>query len=121
MNTPFKLCALSSLIAATLSTSALAQQAPKAEQDDMERIVVTATGFEQKVPDAPASISVITAEDIQGQSYTTLLDAVKYQEGVDVGTTRDKTGQGSVSMRGLTGEYTLLLIDGKRQKMLLEF
>ncbi|WP_404395697.1 TonB-dependent receptor domain-containing protein [Pseudoalteromonas phenolica] len=115
MNTLFKLCALSSLIAATLSTSALAQQAPKAPQDDMERIVVTATGFEQKVPDAPASISVITAEDLQGQSYTTLLDAVKYQEGVDVGTTRDKTGQGSVSMRGLTGEYTLLLIDGKRQ------
>ncbi|ODB34763.1 TonB-dependent receptor [Pseudoalteromonas sp. BMB] len=112
-NTPFKRGVLSALVLSALSPVAFADSVKA--QPDMERIVVTATGFEQKIPEAPASISVITAEDIQAQSYTTLLDAVKYQEGVDIGTTRDKTGQGSVSMRGLTGEYTLLLIDGKRQ------
>ncbi|GGD69352.1 TonB-dependent receptor domain-containing protein [Lacimicrobium alkaliphilum] len=81
----------------------------------LEHIVVTATGFEQKLTEAPASISVITNEDIKTRPFTSLLDAVKYQEGIDIGTTRDKTGQGSISMRGLTGEYTLILIDGRRQ------
>lgn len=80
----------------------------------MEHIVVSATGFEQKLTEAPASISVITQEDLQARSFMTLLDAVQFQEGIDIGTTRDKTGQGTVSMRGLTGEYTLLLIDGIR-------
>ncbi|MEM0515690.1 TonB-dependent receptor [Pseudoalteromonas sp. YIC-827] len=87
----------------------------KPSTQEMERIVVTATGFEQKVTDAPASISIVTNKDIKAHSFTSVLDAVQYLEGIDIGTTRDKTGQGSVSMRGLTGEYTLLLIDGKRQ------
>jgi len=81
----------------------------------IEEVVVTATGFEQKVTRAPASISVISQDDILTRPNVNLLDILKYQEGIDIGTTRDKTGQGSVSMRGLTGEYTLLLIDGKRQ------
>ena len=84
-------------------------------QLSLEEIVVTATGFEQKITDAPASISVISQEDILTRPNVNLLDILKYQEGVDIGTSRDKTGRGSVSMRGLTGEYTLLLIDGKRQ------
>lgn len=80
-----------------------------------EEIVITASGFEQKLTDAPASISVIDQTEILTRPHVNLLDMLKYQEGIDIGTTRDKTGQGSVSMRGLTGEYTLYLIDGKRQ------
>lgn len=108
--TPAKLALL---IGATLCGKALAD--PANIPDGIEHIVVTASGFEQKLTEAPASISVITQEEIRQRSFTSLLDAVKYQEGIDIGTTRDKTGQGSVSMRGLTGEYTLLLIDGRRQ------
>lgn len=108
--TPAKLALL---IGATLCGKALAD--PASIPDGIEHIVVTASGFEQKLTEAPASISVITQEEIRQRSFTSLLDAVKYQEGIDIGTTRDKTGQGSVSMRGLTGEYTLLLIDGRRQ------
>ncbi|MBV2128736.1 TonB-dependent receptor domain-containing protein [Arsukibacterium indicum] len=108
--TPTKLALV---ISATLAGAALAESAKA--PDGIEHIVVTASGFEQKLTDAPASISVITQEEIRERTFTSLLDAVKYQEGIDIGTTRDKTGQGSVSMRGLTGEYTLLLIDGRRQ------
>ena len=81
----------------------------------LDRVVVTATGFEQKITDAPASISVITAEELAQRPYITLLDAVRYLEGVDIGETRDKTGQGTVSMRGMGSDYTLLLINGRRQ------
>ena len=41
---------------ATLSTSIHANQAP---DNDMEKIVVTASGYEQLIKNAPASISVI--------------------------------------------------------------
>lgn len=85
------------------------------DQASLEKLVVTAAGFEQKLTDAPASISVITQEDLAKRPYMTLLDAVRDLEGVDVGETRDKTGQGTVSMRGMGSDYTLLLINGKRQ------
>ncbi|WP_439136231.1 TonB-dependent receptor domain-containing protein [Pseudomaricurvus sp.] len=80
-----------------------------------EEIVVSATGFEQKIPDAPASISVISQDDLLSRPHANLVEILKYQEGIDIGTARDKTGQAQVSMRGLSGDYTLLLIDGKRQ------
>lgn len=106
---PYLLCSLSAAIAlATFNVIA-------ADDQPVQEIVVTASGFEQKITDAPASISVISQEEILTRPHVNLLDMLKYQEGVDIGTSRDKTGQGSVSMRGLTGEYTLYLIDGKRQ------
>ncbi|WP_286233662.1 TonB-dependent receptor domain-containing protein [Thalassotalea sediminis] len=114
MNTKLTLTAITVALQATFNI-AYAEANASPEFGAIEKIVVTATGFEQKLTQAPASISIISAEDIKSRSFTSLLDVVKYQEGIDIGTTRDKTGQGSVSMRGLTGEYTLLLIDGKRQ------
>ncbi|MDR1975434.1 MAG: TonB-dependent receptor [Campylobacteraceae bacterium] len=77
--------------------------------------VVSAAGHEQKIVEAPASISVITAEDLEKRQYITLLDAVKDIEGVDIGETRDKGGEGTISIRGMGSDYTLLLINGRRQ------
>src|SRR5690554_2240479 len=90
--------------------------APTLAQDaTMSEVVVSAAGFEQKITDAPASISVITAEELSKKPYTSLTDAVSQLEGVDIGETSDKTGQGSISMRGMGSDYTLILVDGKRQ------
>lgn len=97
------------------STSAYAEDSELSEEDRSRTIVVTAAGFEQKITDAPASISVITAEDLAKKPYMTLLDAVRDLEGVDIGETRDKTGQGTVSLRGMGSDYTLILINGRRQ------
>ncbi|MBL8255334.1 outer membrane receptor for ferrienterochelin and colicins [Pseudoxanthomonas japonensis] len=102
---------------AITSVPAFAQVAPNGAADakDFDTVVVTAAGFEQKITDAPASISVITREDLGKRPYMTLLDAVRDIEGVDVGETRDKTGQGTISMRGMGSDYTLILVNGKRQ------
>lgn len=81
----------------------------------MDTLVVSASGLEQKVVDAPASITVVTAEELRQKPYMTLLDAVREVEGIDVGETTDKTGQGGISIRGMGADYTLVLIDGKRQ------
>lgn len=104
-------------VLALVSAPTLAQVAPNgvADATDLGTVVVTAAGFEQKITDAPASISVITREELSKRPYMTLLDAVRDLEGVDVGETRDKTGQGTISMRGMGSDYTLILVNGKRQ------
>ena len=110
---------LSASIALLLPLShAVAQEAMPdggADATDFDTIVVTAAGFEQKITDAPASISVITRDELEKRPYVTLIDAVRDLEGVDVGETSDKTGQKTISMRGMGSDYTLILIDGRRQ------
>lgn len=88
---------------------------PSEKQMRLAEVVVTAAGFEQKLIDAPASISVVSAEELKARPYITLIDAVRDLEGVDVGETADKTGQRTISMRGMGSDYTLVLVNGKRQ------
>jgi outer membrane receptor for ferrienterochelin and colicins len=99
---------------AVVSLTALTVNAQETKKT-LDKVVVSAAGFEQKITDAPASISVVTAEELAKKPYMTLLDAVRELEGVDIGESSDKSGQGSVSMRGMGGKYTLLMINGKRQ------
>ena len=82
----------------------------------IDQVVVTASGFEQKITDAPASISVIDHEELARKPYASLVDALRGVEGIDVALEApDKNGMGSISMRGMPSEYTLVLIDGRRQ------
>ncbi|MEL1263681.1 TonB-dependent receptor domain-containing protein [Pseudoxanthomonas putridarboris] len=108
---------LATAILALLSAPALAQETPNGANDTstLDTVVVTAAGFEQKITDAPASISVVTREELTKRPYITLIDAVRDLEGVDVGETSDKTGQKTISIRGMGPDYTLILIDGRRQ------
>mgnify|MGYP001544435175 CR=1 FL=1 len=100
-------------IAALIAAPAAANEGDEAPAGS--DIVVTAAGFEQKITDAPASITVVTAEELRERPYMTLIDAVRDIEGVDVGETSDKTGQRTISIRGMGSDYTLVLIDGRRQ------
>jgi len=101
------------LLAASISSiTALAQANDSVWLDNM---VISASGVEQKIVDAPASITVISQKELKSKPYMTLLDAVRDVEGVDVGETTDKTGQGGISIRGMGADYTLVLIDGRRQ------
>jgi outer membrane receptor for ferrienterochelin and colicins len=79
----------------------------------LDTVVVTASGVQQKAKDAPASMTVITREDIKKSGYTTVAEAVSHVEGVSVvgGDPNNK----DIVIRGLPGEYTLILVDGKRQ------
>ncbi|HIH9465510.1 TPA: TonB-dependent receptor domain-containing protein, partial [Klebsiella variicola subsp. variicola] len=87
--------------------------APALSQDDT--IVVTASGYEQKITNAPASISVIAQKELQQKNYTNLGEALSGVEGVDVRGGTGKTGGLDISIRGMPSNYTLILIDGIRQ------
>lgn len=78
-------------------------------------IVVTAAGYEQRIVDAPASISVIGREELQEKRFGSLAEALGDIEGVDVGQSQGKTGGLTISIRGMPSDYTLVLVDGRRQ------
>ena len=78
-------------------------------------VVVTAAGFEQNVRQAPASITVLTREALAQERFGNLTQALESVEGVDVGAASDKTGGMNISVRGMPSDYTLILIDGRRQ------
>lgn len=80
-----------------------------------QTIVVTAAGYEQRLIDAPASISVLDREDLAERRFGSLAEALVDIQGVDVGGEAGKTGGLTISIRGMPSDYTLVLIDGRRQ------
>jgi outer membrane receptor for ferrienterochelin and colicins len=98
-----------------LPMAAQGQQTGSQAGGSLNTVVVTASGFEQAVRDAPASITVISREELERKSYSSVAEALSDVEGVDVAGTRGKTGGLNVSIRGMPSDYTLILIDGRRQ------
>lgn len=104
---------LAGLISTILLNTALVS--PALAQTQLDTVVVSAAGFEQDMKEAPASITVVTREQLEKKRVSNIADALKDVEGVDVGGAVGKTGGMNISMRGMPSEYTLVLIDGRRQ------
>ncbi len=80
----------------------------------LSEVVVTASGFEQSLVDAPASITVITQEQLQGKFYRDVTDALQDVPGVSIeGGAGGKIESTSINIRGLGEQYVLFLVDGK--------
>ena len=78
--------------------------------------VYGASGFKQKVTEAPASVTIVTSEEIQKYGYRTLADILRNVRGFYVTYDRNYSYLG-VRGFGLPGEYNnsiALLIDGHR-------
>lgn len=81
------------------------------KSSNIDEVVITGSGYAQKVKDAPATISVISQADIKKRAYRDITDALQDIPGVFI------TGGGSTSdfsIRGAESGQTLVLIDGKR-------
>jgi len=113
MNKTLNQSALSFAVLAAMSS--LAQANPDnstADATQLNTIVVTATGYEQDLSKAPASITVIDREELEKREYNDITDVLRHTPGVVV------SGSGSaqtISIRGMSSNYTLFLVDGKRQ------
>jgi outer membrane receptor for ferrienterochelin and colicins len=80
------------------------------------QLVYAASKYEQKVARAPASVSIVTADEIRRHGFRTLADVLRSMRGVYISNDRNYTYLG---MRGFLrpGDYNsrvLLLIDGHR-------
>ncbi|WP_223305805.1 TonB-dependent receptor domain-containing protein [Massilia sp. NR 4-1] len=112
--TPALPAALSLSLLTLLIGNAYAAPAPEASDAAMPTVVVTASAVALNVQDAPASISVITREEIERQPVYDLGTLLRRIPGVSGGLAPNGE-QSKVKLRGLPENYTLILIDGKRQ------
>ena len=83
------------------------------EPVQLDSVVVTASGHSQHIADAPASISFVTREQLERRPFMNLEDAVRDMEGVSV--VGNNPNNEDIVIRGMPGEYTLILVDGRRQ------
>lgn len=90
---------------------AYADEALRQDISQLETIVVTASGFDEEIKRAAASIAVLSQEEINKKAYRDVTDALKDIPGVII------TGGGSssdISIRGMGSAYTVIMVDGKK-------
>jgi outer membrane receptor for ferrienterochelin and colicins len=102
---------LKGLLLALSATLAWGGLAGAKETVAADKIVVTATKTETSVADVPASVEIVTQEDIRRMEGATVTDVLKYSTGINFSSNMART---TPSIRGMNGRHTLLLIDGKR-------
>lgn len=81
-------------------------------QPTLEVMVVTASLTEKTTQTAPAFTSVLSAEDIAAKPLMGLSELLEQTVGINNLT--DASGRDQLQLRGLSGSYTLVLINGKR-------
>jgi hemoglobin/transferrin/lactoferrin receptor protein len=81
-----------------------------------ERIVVTAVASRaaEAVDATPATVSVITREDLDRDLARDIRDALRYEPGLSVENAAARFGLGNISIRGLEGNRVQMLLDGVR-------
>jgi len=118
MNFPLK----KSVAATSLALLALAAQAQSAATSaitpslSLSPITVTATRSEHRVDEVPASVSVISAEQISRQNVDTVQELLKDIESIDISQQSGVAHAIGVNMRGSGGSFvgntTQLMMDG---------
>ncbi|MBI4740703.1 MAG: TonB-dependent receptor [Betaproteobacteria bacterium] len=103
---PFKKQGLAVLVAAACNAVA-------ANEATLKDTVVTATLSEHDTRTAPASVTIITREELETRNAADLLDAVRGTPGMTF-SPRQVGGRKTIALRGLEGKHTLTLIDGRR-------
>ncbi|ANF81320.1 hypothetical protein A3K93_03325 [Acinetobacter sp. NCu2D-2] len=114
MTKPYLKSTLSFAVLAAMTATVHAQESVKNDSNTtkLETIVITAAGYEQDVAQAPASITVIDRKELDKRNYNDINDVLRNTPGVVV--TGNGASQG-ISIRGMGSNYTLFLVNGKRQ------
>jgi len=102
--------AAAGLTALSAASAAIALEDPWRDQP----LVVTANRSEQPAGTVPASVSVITRDDIERIQPPDLTELLRLQAGVDIVRTGGPGGQTSVFLRGGNSNHVLVLVDGVR-------
>ncbi len=82
------------------------------EEIRMEPMVVTATRLEESVSDVPASVTIITEEEIERKRTVTVEEVLRDVPGVYVRRAGTVGASTSIRIRGADATQTLVLVDG---------
>jgi len=101
-----------SQLAKVISVSLLSVASYSAASDEIEVIEVSVSRIQAKLNEIPASISVITHEDIERLTPNKLSDLLRYQPGISVDKSGDRHGEANINIRGIGGNRVLVVKDG---------
>ncbi|WP_251977797.1 ligand-gated channel protein [Salinicola avicenniae] len=110
LSTPIRLSSLALAVAGAAGFAA-----PGQADESLDPMVVTAAGYAQQVASAPASISVVSREQLEDHQYRDVTDALRTVPGVIVTGGGAGSSGADISIRGMPAQYTLILVDGRRQ------
>ncbi|PYI96937.1 MAG: hypothetical protein DME98_10200 [Verrucomicrobia bacterium] len=85
---------------------------PSPGEAEAQQVVVSATRFDIPLDQSPASVSVISSEDIEQKQIERVGDALREVPGLSVVQTGTAGQLTSVFIRGLRSEHTQVLLDG---------
>src|SRR6266511_4004799 len=85
---------------------------PSSGEAEVEQVVVSATRFDIPLDQSPASVSVISAEDLEQKQIERVSDALREVPGLSVVQTGTAGQLTSIFTRGLRSEHTQVLLDG---------
>ena len=109
----FVLCSLMSAASAMRAQDAVRSTSTDPQTvAESEPIVVSATRTEIPLDQSPASVSLITSEDINQKQIERVSDALREVPGLSIVQTGTPGQLTSVFMRGLRSEHTQVLLDG---------
>ncbi len=77
-------------------------------------VVVSATRVEEPVQDVAQDVTVLTAQEIKRDGFSTITGAIASVMGVQVNEYGNRGSIATASIRGATSAQVLILIDGKR-------
>ena len=86
-----------------------AQAAGELPVFDLAEVVVTATKLKEAPEKVPASVSVVTAKDIESRNYTSVSQAMGQLPGIYL----NPAAEGGISMRGFGSADILVMVDGQ--------
>ncbi len=87
------------------------------EKITIEEVVVTATRYGEKITDVPASVSLISEDDIKNSAAQNIPDLLKIEAGIHVNDITGTRRYFTVDLRGFgetSPSNTLVLVDGRR-------
>ncbi|GHF88346.1 TonB-dependent receptor domain-containing protein [Thalassotalea marina] len=120
--TGFKLSPLALLIGLGLQLPASAQEAQqqKAEEETIERVMVTGSRIKRTEMEGVVNVQSITSDDMIKSGFSSVYDALSNLPAAngailgEVETGSYTPGAKELNLRGLGPEYTLILVNGKR-------
>ncbi|MDE0094521.1 MAG: TonB-dependent receptor [Gammaproteobacteria bacterium] len=83
-------------------------------EEQIETITVVATRTEHDLNKVPATVSVISAEQIERELSSNIADLIRYEPGVSVSGTGSRWGLAGFTIRGIGGNRVLTVVDGVR-------
>lgn len=121
-----KLAAVAAASTAVLMATAARADDVKPEVDavEVDKVTVTATRSEKALSKAPASVTVISGQEIEDGLIKDIKDLVRDEPGVSVrsaparftaaGASTGRDGNAGFNIRGLEGNRVLIIVDGVR-------